>query len=132
MKTIAYVVAAAALAASLPALATGDAVAGKNKAALCVACHGNDSYGGIFYTLQLAGRNADKMTVKINKYRTGKVLHPMMNLAAITLTDKDVEDIAAYYQFLGKPALTSPLFSIKGDDDNYGLPPVTKAYVEGK
>jgi cytochrome c553 len=132
MKTLAFVLTAAALAASVPALAAGDAVAGKNKAALCVACHGNDSYGGIFYTLQLGGRNADKLTVKTNKYRTGKVLHPMMNLAALTLTDKDVEDISAYYQSLGKPVLTSPLFSIKGDDDNFGLPPVTKAYVESK
>jgi cytochrome c553 len=132
MKTFALVLSALALAASVPALAAGDAVAGKNKAALCVACHGNDSYAGIFYTLQLAGRNADKMTVKTNKYRSGKVLHPMMNLAALTLNDKDVEDISAYYQSLGKPVMTSPLFSIKGDDDNYGLPPVTSAYVNSK
>jgi cytochrome c553 len=132
MKLSTLVLTAAALTVSIPAFAAGDAAAGKSKAALCVACHGNESYGGIFYTLQLAGRNADKLTVKTNKYRTGKILHPMMNLAALTLIDKDVEDITAYYQSLGKPVLTSPLFSIKGDDDNYGLPPVTKAYIEAK
>ncbi len=131
MKSLALVLAATALTITLPAGA-GDAVAGKEKAALCVACHGNDSFGGIFYTLQLAGRNADKLTVKTNKYRTGKVLHPMMNLDALTLTDKDVENLSAYYQSLGKPAVTSTLFSIKGDDDNFGLPPVTQAYINGK
>lgn len=133
MKSLTIALTAAALVAiAAPAFAAGDAVAGKNKAALCVACHGNDSFGGIFYTLQLAGRNADKLTVKTNKYRTGKVLHPMMNLAAIPLNDKDVEDISAYYQSLGKPAMTSPYFAIKGDEDHLGMPAVTKSYVDGK
>ena len=130
MKTFALALVAITLAA--PAFAAGDAAAGKQKAALCVACHGNDSYGGIFYTLQLAGRNADKLTVKTNKYRTGKILHPMMNLATIPMNDKDVEDITAYYQSLGKPAVTSPLFRIKGDDDAVALPPVTQIYIDGK
>ena len=130
MKTFALALVAITLAA--PAFAAGDAAAGKQKAALCVACHGNDSYGGIFYTLQLAGRNADKLTVKTNKYRTGKILHPMMNLATIPMNDRDVEDITAYYQSLGKPAVTSPLFRIKGDDDAVALPPVTQAYIDGK
>ncbi len=135
MKSLALIFAATALTVAMPVSAAdsvANTVAGKEKAALCVACHGNDSFGGIFYTLQLAGRNADKLTVKTNKYRTGKILHPMMNLAAITLSDKDVENISAYYQSLGKPAVTSSLFSIKGDDDNFGLPPVTQAYINGK
>jgi len=133
MKPLTLVLTVAALVAlAAPAFAAGDAVAGKQKAALCVACHGNDSFGGIFYTLQLGGRNADKLTVKTNKYRSGKILHPMMNLAAITLSDKDVEDVSAYYQSLGKPAVTSPLFSVKGDDDTFGIPPVTQSYINGK
>ena len=132
MKTLVLIAAAAAFATFVPALAAGDAVAGKNKAALCVACHGNESYGGIFYTLQLAGRNADKLTVKTNKYRSGKILHPMMNLASLTMTDKDVEDISAYYQSLGKPAVTSPFFQVKGDSDEFGIPPVTQSYINGK
>ena len=131
MKAFALVLTAAVLVAATPAIA-GDAVAGKQKAALCVACHGNDSFGGIFYTLQLGGRNADKLTVKTNKYRTGKLLHPLMNLSTIPLSDKDVEDISAYYQSLGKPAVTSPLFQVKGDDDAHGLPPVTQSYINGK
>ena len=59
MKKIAALPMLATLLAT-PALAAGDPVAGKDKASTyCVACHGNESYGGLFYTLQLAGRNAD-------------------------------------------------------------------------
>lgn len=104
-------------AGSLPVLSqAGDPVAGKQKAAACIACHGSESYPGIFYTLQLAGRNADKLQIKTMKYKTGKILHPMMNLAVAFFDEKEIGDIAAYYQSLGKPAFTSPLITIKGDD----------------
>lgn len=99
-----------------PAWAAGNAQAGQVKAAGCMLCHGSKDFPGMFYTLQLAGRNADKLTIKTNKYRSGKLLHPVMNVFTVTLKDQDVEDISAYYQALGKPALVSPLFVIKGDD----------------
>jgi len=104
------------LVVSTPVLA-GDAVVGKQKATACIACHGSDVYPGIFYTLQLGGRNADKLAVKTMKYKTGKILHPMMNMAVAFFDEKEIEDIAAYYQSLGKPAFTSSLIKIKGDDD---------------
>ena len=100
----------------LPVVA-GDVEAGRQKAAACVACHGDKDFGGIFYTYQLAGRNADKLTIKTNKYRTGKIFHPIMNLFTAGLSDKDVEDISAYYQSLGKPAFTPPFVKIVGDED---------------
>lgn len=95
----------------------GDPEAGKQKAAACAVCHGNESFGGIFYTLQLAGRDADKLAIKTNKYKSGKILHPVMNLATAFFTEKEIEDISAYYKSLGKPALTLPFIRIKGDDD---------------
>jgi cytochrome c553 len=94
----------------------GDPVAGQQKATACMACHGSDSFGGIFYTLQLGGRDADKLFIKTMKYKNGKVLHPMMNVATAFFTEKEIEDISAYYKSLGKPAFSSPLFNIKGDD----------------
>lgn len=103
---------------STAALAAGDPVVGKQKAAACIACHGSESYPGIFYTLQLAGRNADKLEIKTMKYKTGKILHPMMNLAVAFFDEKEIRDISAYYQSLGKPAFTSPLIKIKTDEDD--------------
>jgi cytochrome c553 len=116
MKVLTVALSAVALVAAVPALA-GDPVVGKQKAAACVVCHGSESFGGIFYTLQLAGRNADKLAIKTNKYKTGKILHPMMNFATAFYTEKEIEDVSAYYQSIGKPFLTSPFFTIKGDDE---------------
>lgn len=113
LTLISAVLAAAVI--SAPVLA-GDPVVGKQKATACVACHGNDSYPGIFYTLQLAGRDADKLQIKSMKYKTGKILHPMMNMAVAFFDEKELGDISAYYQSLGKPAFTSPLINIKKDD----------------
>ncbi len=117
MKTLTAVTLISALTLSANVYAEGDAAAGKQKATFCIACHGDQTFPGLFYTLQLGGRNADKLAVKTNKYRSGKVFQPIMNLATMSLTEKDVADISAYYQSLGKPALTSPLFKIKGDDE---------------
>jgi cytochrome c553 len=97
--------------------AAGDPVAGAEKAAACASCHGNKDFPGMFFTLQLAGRNADKLTVKTNKYRTLKIINPIMNMFVVGLSDQDVEDISAYYHSLGRPAFVNPLFPIKGDDD---------------
>ena len=116
MKSVTATLSAIALVAAMPVLA-GDPVAGKQKATACVVCHGSENFGGIFYTLQLAGRNADKLTIKTNKYKTLKVLHPMMNMATAFYTEKEIEDVSAYYQSIGKPFFTSPLFTIKGDDE---------------
>jgi cytochrome c553 len=116
MKTLTVALSAIALVAAMPVLA-GDPVAGKQKATACVVCHGSENFGGIFYTLQLAGRNADKLAIKTNKYKTLKVLHPMMNMATAFYTEKEIEDVSAYYQSIGKPFFTSPLFTIKGDDE---------------
>lgn len=121
MKKTVFLAMLAAVVASVPALA-GDAVAGKQKATACIACHGSESFGGIFFTLQLGGRDADKLATRTNKYKTGKIVHPVMNLATAFYTEQEIEDIAAYYQSLGRPAVTSPLFTIKGDDDGQADP----------
>lgn len=98
-----------------PVLA-GDPVVGKQKATACIVCHGSENFGGIFYTLQLAGRDADKLTVKTMKYKTGKILHPMMNVATAFFTEQEIEDVNAYYKSIGRPFLTSPFIKIQGDE----------------
>lgn len=108
----------------------GDPVAGQTKASGCMICHGTTGFPGIFYTLQLAGRNADKLVIKTNKYRTGKIMHPVMNMAVMSLTDKDVEDISAYYAAMGKPFLQMP--GIRGDEDVAATPAAAPAPAPAK
>jgi cytochrome c553 len=115
MKLIWAMAIFAVLGATQPVVADGDAEAGREKANSCMLCHGSKDFGGMFYQLQLAGRNTDKLATKINKYRTGKLFHPMMSIWVMGLSEKDAVDIAAYYESLGKPAIWVP--GIKGDDD---------------
>jgi iron complex outermembrane receptor protein len=49
----------------------GDPAAGERKSAACASCHGSASFPGMFPLVQLAGRDADKLTIKTNKYRSG-------------------------------------------------------------
>jgi len=112
MKFVYMLLAAAVLGS--PALAE-DADAGRHKATVCIACHGDARMAGFFYTLQLGGRRADRLAEKIYEYRNWKVFNPIMNLVTLPLTPVDIAEIATYYQSLGRPAVTSPLFKIKGD-----------------
>ena len=100
---------------ALPIAAQSDAAAGVNKASMCMFCHGAENFGGFILQLQLAGRNADKLATKTNKYRNGKLFHPMMTMWVLGLNDQDVVDIADYYESLGKPAVWAP--GIRGDDE---------------
>jgi cytochrome c553 len=100
---------------STSAVAAGDPVAGERKAAACVSCHGSAAFPGMFPLVQLAGRDADKVATKTNKYRSGKLFSPVMTMAVMGMNDQDVEDISAYYQKLAKPFLPMP--GIRGDAD---------------
>ena len=116
----------ASLAAS--SVLAADVVAGKAKAsANCTGCHGDDHSPGVFFSLQLAGRNADKLAIKTNKYRSGKLFNPLMNMGAAHVSESDVADIAAYYESLGRPYLSAPFIKIKGDEDS-----VTQVTETGK
>jgi cytochrome c553 len=112
---IVQAIALAATVVSTSAVAAGDPAIGKQKGMHCVACHGSENFPGIFPLVQLAGRDADKLTIKTSKYRTGKLFSPLMSLAVVGLTDKDVDDISAYYNAMGKPYLQMP--GIRGDED---------------
>lgn len=99
----------------MPMAVQSDTQAGMSKASMCMFCHGGKDFGGFFLQLQLAGRNADKLATMTNKYRNGKLFHPMMTMWVMGLNDQDVVDIADYYESLGEPAVWVP--GIRGEDD---------------
>ncbi len=97
---------AAALATSLfaahpaNAQATGNAEAGRAKAALCVACHGPDGISINPLWPSLAGQQPIYLAKQIRAFRDGERVEPTMQPFVANLTDQDVEDIAAYYASL--------------------------------
>ncbi|WP_116301305.1 cytochrome c [Alkalilimnicola ehrlichii] len=100
MKRI-FVMAAAVglLAASFQATASrvGDPVAGREKAAACIACHGEDGNSPNPQFPRLAGQYADYMVQALRDYKSGNRRDPVMNGIAADLSEQDMRDISAYY-----------------------------------
>lgn len=86
--------AAATLLAAGPAVAA-DATPGK--VTVCAACHGADGKGTQPVYPQLAGQYASYLEHALREYRAGTRKNPIMGAQAATLTDADIEQLAAYY-----------------------------------
>jgi len=95
-------------AVSLPAFAAeggragrGNVEAGKDKSLACQACHGQDGAAAIDPQYpRLAGQYADYLARALHEYRSGARKNPIMAGFATTLSDQDINDLAAYYASL--------------------------------
>ncbi len=87
------------------AQAAGDAQAGKQKAATCMGCHGVPSYSNVYPTYhvpRLGGQHADYIVAALKAYKDGQRTHETMQAQAGTLSDQDINDIAAYFSTYGQ------------------------------
>ena len=80
----------------------GNKDAGKEKAAMCIGCHGIIGYQASFPEVhkvpKISGQNGKYIVAALNAYKKGDRKHPSMRGIAATLTDKDMADLAAYYE----------------------------------
>jgi len=97
MKKTHFILAAAALACSLPVHAAGNAEAGKAKSTTCAACHGADGNSAVPSFPKLAGQNRDYLYHSLKDYKSGKRKNPIMAGQVQTLSDADMNDLAAYF-----------------------------------
>lgn len=89
----------AGLLTAAPALAQGDAEAGRAKAETCFGCHGIPNYTNTYPTYnvpKLGGQYAERTIAALRAYKSGARQHPTMTAQAQSLSDQDIEDIAAY------------------------------------
>ena len=90
----------AAFAAPASALA-GDPVAGPAKNYQCQGCHGIPGYKTAFpevYSVpKLGGQHPQYIIAALKAYKSGERDHQTMRAIAADLSDKDMDDIAAYY-----------------------------------
>ncbi|HZR01873.1 MAG TPA: cytochrome c [Burkholderiales bacterium] len=87
----------------LMALAEGDPVAGKQKAAACATCHGEDGKAPITTYPKLAGQNAPYLVYALRAYKANQrkgALSSLMTAIAVVLSDQDMEDLAAHFASL--------------------------------
>jgi cytochrome c553 len=92
-----------ALSLSLPlgAHAAGNPADGEKKFYTCYGCHGVINYKNAYpdYSVpKLRHQNASYIVVALQEYRSGERPHATMHAQAVSLSDQDMEDIAAYLQ----------------------------------
>ncbi|MBS3786547.1 MAG: cytochrome c [Gammaproteobacteria bacterium] len=102
---IAALVTALAL-AGMPflAIAEGEIEAGRAKAYTCLGCHGVDGYRNAYPSYRvplLGGQHAAYIADALRAYQTGDRQHPTMRALAATLSEQDIQDIAAYFESSG-------------------------------
>lgn len=99
---------AAAIAAALAstAHAAGDPAAGKQKNFQCKGCHGipgwKTAFPEVYHVPKLGGQHAAYLVTALKQYKSGERDHTTMRSIAATLSEKDMEDLAAYYSQAGK------------------------------
>ena len=87
-----------------PALADADVEAGKQIGYSCLGCHGIDGYRNAYPSYRvpkLGGQKATYLEIALKGYREGKRSHPTMIGQASSLTDQDIENVAAYFASIG-------------------------------
>jgi cytochrome c553 len=74
-----------------------DAAKGKEKSAVCAACHGADGNSTIPQNPVLAGQTARYLYLQLRDFKEGKRKDPLMSPMAANLSRTDMFDLAAYY-----------------------------------
>ncbi len=96
-----FLMAAIAAAFATSALAAGDPAAGKHKNYQCMGCHGiagwKTAFPEIYHVPRLGGQHAAYIVTALKQYKSGERDHLTMRAIAADLSEKDMEDLAAYY-----------------------------------
>ncbi len=102
-------IAAALLAGSVflsqPVFAEGDPERGKALGYTCLGCHGIEGYRNAYPSYRvpkLGGQKAAYLVIALRGYRDGTRKHPTMTAQSSSLTDQEIDDIAAYLAGIGK------------------------------
>ena len=82
----------------------GNADAGKNKSAVCAACHGVDGNSAVAIYPKLAGQSASYIAKQLADFKLGMTsggkegrADPVMGGMTMALTEQDMADLAAYF-----------------------------------
>jgi cytochrome c553 len=92
---------------ALPGLsaAEGDIQAGRAKAYTCLGCHGVEGYRNAYPSYRvpkLGGQHAAYIVSALKAYQAGDREHTTMQALSGTLSEQDMQDIAAYFEASGR------------------------------
>jgi len=122
MKALSSIFAIAILfvAGAAPALAAGNAVAGKEKSALCQGCHGETGNSASADFPKLAGQPHTYIFKQVTDFQNERRLNETMQPMAATVASlEDLHDIAAYFssQKMGKNDGSFDAKKVKAGED---------------
>ena len=97
MRTF-YVLACAAICClTTQVFAAGDISSGKQKSAVCAACHGMDGNSLNPEWPKLAGQNEKYLIKQLKDFKNQIRVSPLMSGPVANLSEQDMEDLAAYF-----------------------------------
>lgn len=91
-----------------PAAAEGDAERGATLGYTCLGCHGVEGYRNAYPSYRvpkLGGQKTSYLVIALQGYRDGSRPHPTMTAQAKSLTQQEIEDVAAYLASLDDEAV---------------------------
>jgi cytochrome c553 len=83
--------------ASSGASNAGDVKAGRAKAMMCQACHGLDGLSKTPDAPNIAGQTEQYLVTQLQAFKSGVRKNDAMSVVAPSLSDQDVDDLAAYF-----------------------------------
>jgi cytochrome c553 len=75
----------------------GDVKAGRAKALMCQACHGIEGLSKTPDAPNIAGQTEPYLAAQLQAFKSGARKNDAMSVVAPSLSDKDIEDLAAYF-----------------------------------
>jgi cytochrome c553 len=78
-------------------VSAADAKAGRAKAQMCQACHGIDGLSKVPDAPNIAGQVEGYLATQLQAFKSGARKSEAMSLVASTLTERDIENLAAYF-----------------------------------
>ena len=100
----------------------GDAANGESLAQTCMGCHGAEGYqnaGPVYKVPKIGGQHAEYIVSALKAYQTEERSHPTMRAQAASLSEKDMQDIAAFYGSMSgnsKPGLVNQKQAAEGKE----------------
>lgn len=86
--------------------AAGDPGLGKVKAQQCMGCHGIPGYTNAYpnyHIPRVGGQETDYVVTALKAYARGERHHKTMQAQAASLSEQDMQDIAAFFNAFGSP-----------------------------
>ena len=96
-ELLAILASACFLIASGSATNAGDVKTGRAKALMCQACHGMDGLSKVPEAPSIAAQIEPYIVAQLQAFKSGARKNDAMSVVAQTLSDADIEDLAAYF-----------------------------------